>query len=292
MKSIMNPVKLLFFLSSLILFVEAETANDVSSNLTSNGSLETSQNGIQNQVKIVGIAYRDFIDFLSKKSATIKSLNYTKKMVIKAYLYQILENSINEKCANDKLSQFNWSEKWANHSSRIFDLDVDEMSELSVIYEGILLSCSTKMQSIYDFAFDFFMSISHIVKAFMDEPLLSKYFVYLRCANKYAIDNNFINKQEFPQVNTTLNESENLTCKKFVDEVTTKIQDYFQDFSDFSCQEIILNENFALLMRLLFIIQSDLKESQIEVERKNFFRNIKENYETLMTCSVSHTISV
>lgn len=259
---------------SVLLTLAASKSVDESTKRVSTSSI------LPKFVEQVKIASNNYL-FLQQLSGTNVS---TAKLVT----YEILDNSIDQKCAEEKFAKFDLIEKWNNFTSRVYDLDDDEDNQLSRMYLGIIGVCSSKIQPMLEFIFDATMSFRHIVKAFMNEPLLGRFFFYLRCANNYAIENKVWNNDSHP-ISTLNGPQEFEICEKLTTTIQSKIDEvimggWLTESSSEQCINKNINSRIKIILRLFLLAQVELTEESKRNEKENFIKSINQHGEQFLYC--------
>jgi hypothetical protein len=202
-------------------------------------------------------------------------------------LSDILLNSIDEKCAEEKLQNLDWTETFNNLTSRIDNLNEKEQIGLHLMYAGIGSICTSKNRPILEFFFDAIMSFGHLVRAFMNEPELSEYFFYLRCANNYAINENIWDNKKYP-INFKLQDEELVECsllKTIVDSHIEEMKDLSsEEEGDEECLEKSLRGTLAFALRTLLLTQVDLTSEDKQIEKEIFIKENNRLNEESMIC--------
>lgn len=187
------------------------------------------------------------------------------------------------KCANQKTNNLNLSE---NMDVAVSGHCIDASA---FTYTSYGLLCSNKLPAIQNFIFDAVISAGHLVRALVNEPSLGKYLLYLRCANKYAVDNGIWDNSSYP-INTHLDEDEIEKCEilKMIakdllkKKIVTELYECHKNYDD---------RIFSIALKYFILTQVELSE-EAKINEKTTLNAIeKEMFEDTVKCILQYTKS-
>lgn len=246
-----------------------------------------------------------FEEKLETSSKIIKELleksDSSKVENIGKIVYAIFKRSINVKCFEQKLEKLEWTTKFSELVGRSEGLNDVEKAEVVMMYAGVGVLCSNKLRPIEEFIFDALMAVGHLVRAFKDEPELEKYFFYLRCANKVAIDKKYWDFADY-QLNTQLSGLETGICEDFTNMLEEAIQEKIKegikspDGEDeiklSECRQNTIKDSLPFLIKYLLLTQVELTPEAQEAEKENFIATHSKLSEQSLKCVMDDIMTV
>lgn len=215
------------------------------------------------------------------------------KDAIGQLLFDIFSDSIGKKCANQKTNKLNFSSDFLAYINGAEGEEKEKITS-AVVYISVGLMCSNKVRPFKEFVFDAVMSVGHLVRAFVNEPLLEDYMLYLRCANKYAVDNNIWDNSTYP-VNTRLSEDEHFVCDMSLSEIKELIKDQeinskigqskFGNLDKIEeCNKKAQEETMKFWLRTVLLTQVELTAEARETEKQKYIAQSDELTEEGFNC--------
>lgn len=183
------------------------------------------------------------------------------------------------------MQKLNFTEKFADFSIRYEELNALEEITFPLMYVSVGSLCSNKVRAVEEFVFDFIMSFGHLVRAFMNEPLLQKEFFFLRCANKYAVEKKIWDISKYP-INMKLSEEEMDKCESTTAATVAFLKEAKLDSEEDmdECEQKIAERLAPLVLKLALLTQVELSAEAKEVEKQNFITEENEVSEEAISC--------
>lgn len=186
-------------------------------------------------------------------------------------ILSIFERSIYpEECIASRISDLEFEDLLSDLTSEGgIRNDNDELRLLFILLQAGI-PCSDKTRPVNDFVFDLILSFGHIVRAFKDEPELSKFAMLLKCANNFGIENNIIDPSEYPVDRN--NPEEEYICEA--------IQNFFEEamLEMPECLQIAVNRTIHNKVRTLILTQTEWTPEKLQFES---LRHFHENMDIL-----------
>lgn len=189
-------------------------------------------------------------------------------------------SSVDRKCMYRKYAD--------NKVLKYINLDeIKENPELGFVFASIAFQCSSKLDVLGQFVFDNFMTYHILYDAFVDEPALKNYTSYVKCANKYAIDNHVLEetvhgtKLKVPSGHSEICDEFNTVYKAYTSMIKIMVRRKFER----TCVISFLDYVEKVLFRTTLLIQVDLTPDQQKQEREKFVQEIHEVLKNVITCA-------
>jgi hypothetical protein len=199
------------------------------------------------------------------------------------FLAELALASLDKECMYQKYKE--------QHLLRWINLEYVESHKLekqmAEVMFGIGLQCSNKVDVLAEFLFENFMTFHIIYKSFVDEPAVRNYTRYIECANKYAVEQHFLdetvygNKVKFSEESSDLCDEFNAiyTAASSVGKLGLR-----QEVRR-ACAIGIMNHIEKALVRTILMLQFDLTFDQKKEEREHFVKEVHEIIRKVAPCA-------
>ena len=197
---------------------------------------------------------------------------------------KVLINSFDKKCIYDRY----------NDNHLLQHLTVEEIFEnkspnTDYIYTSVNVFslCSSKLDVLSEFLFENIRTHSILYKAFVDEPSLRNFTDNIWCANKFAVENHFVNETVYGQKLKVAGDN-NESC----DEVMEIIKAGLSIINlavryelNTPCVIRPLIQFEKTLFNTILMLQVDLTHEQQRHEREHFVQEIRNLLEGILKCA-------
>lgn len=146
--------------------------------------------------------------------------------------------------------------------------------------------CSSKLRAIEDFQFELMMSFRLLVRAFIDDPEFELVSDMLTCANKYGVDNKYLDPKAY-KFNYEVEPGKLSLCNDWAGMALSALRMSMSQAGSFTgdkCLEYLDDKTVASLIKTIMLLQVDLSEAQKSLERQNAFEDTREAVGAVITC--------
>jgi hypothetical protein len=199
---------------------------------------------------------------------------------------QIVARSFDRHCMYNKYKEANLL-KFINAQyikDHRFDKKMIQFSFMSVS-----MQCSSKADVITEFVFENLMTFHVLYKSVMKEPALRNFTHYVNYANKYAVDNHFIDETVYgTKVNVAVDNEDNYSEFRELLNVATGVAKIGARKELMrTCAIGIVDDLEKLLFRTFLLLQFDLTFDQKKQEREYFVKRAQEIRAEVLPCAAT-----
>ena len=215
---------------------------------------------------------------------------------LRAILKSIDQNCMLKKYKEDKLLSEMLTREALNTSS-----SSDKEIDAKLVFFNITISCSSKLDALLEFVFDFAFTFTDLMNAFRDDEPFKRYIDDLPCYNNYAVRNNWIDtnvhtKFEYNLITKTEEECDqkiqrlrrlaNVVLEVKLGVLLVVIGQYDPE----SClrKKIILTAE-KIFFKYAILIPTNISFKQKKNARMNFVNDIKDALNQVLICITTNT---
>jgi hypothetical protein len=199
---------------------------------------------------------------------------------------QIAERSFDKHCMYNKYKDANLL-KFIN-AQYIVDHKFDKKM-IQFAFLSVSVQCSNKADVFAEFLFENLLTYHIIYKSVMKEPALRNFTHFVNYANKYAVDNHYIDETIYgTKVNFDIDNEDNYSEFREIVKIATGIAKIGarKEFMR-TCAIGIISHLEKLFAHTILLIQFDLTFDQKKQERENFIKRVREIRSEVLPCAAT-----
>ena len=197
---------------------------------------------------------------------------------------KVLINSLDKKCIYD-----HYNDNHLLQHMTVEEIFENEPSDMNPFYASINVFslCSSKLDVLSEFLFENIRTNRILYKAFVDEPSLKNFTDYIWCANKFAVENHFIDEVVYGQ-KLKVADDNNESCDEMMEIIKVGLSIYnlaTRRKLNTPCVIRPLIQFEKAVFKTILMVQVDLTHEQQRLERENFVQVIRNLLEGTLKCA-------